>query len=159
MTIVPCELRDANGFVAQHHRHHKAVTGHRWSTAVSVSGAIVGVAIVGRPVARMTDCRSVVEALRVCTDGTHNACSALYGAVCRQQKSLGYEKAQTFILESESGVSLLAAGWKPVAFSAGGSWSRDSRLRIDSAPLIRKVRWECSCSILPKLPSRYVDGD
>ena len=111
LKIGPCELKDANNFVTENHRHHKKVTGHRWSTSVSTKDGVVGVAIIGRPVARMTDQRRIVEAVRVCTDGTPNACSALYGAVCRQQRSHGYEKAQTFILESEPGTSLRAAGW------------------------------------------------
>lgn len=127
LQVVPCELRDANDFVTRLHRHHKKATGHRWSCAVQASGETVGVAIVGRPVARMTDQRKIVEAIRVCTDGTPNACSALYGAVCRQQRAHAYEKAQTFILESEPGTSLRAAGWKPVAYSDGGTWSRPSR--------------------------------
>lgn len=153
LQVVPCELRDANEFVTRLHRHHKRATGHRWSCAVQTvpDETTVGVAIVGRPVARMTDQRRIVEAVRVCTDGTPNACSALYGAVCRQQKAHGYEKAQTFILESEPGTSLRAAGWRPVAFSDGGSWSRQTRLRADDAPLDRKVRWECRCSTLPEL--------
>ncbi len=150
LKVIPCELKNANEFVTRLHRHHKKVTGHRWSTAVEANGQVVGVAIVGRPVARMTDQRRIVEALRVCTDGTPNACSALYGAVCRQHRQLGYQKAQTFILESEPGTSLRAAGWIPVAISDGGSWSSPSRRRVDDAPLDRKVRWECPCTELPE---------
>lgn len=154
LTVVPCELADANAFVEELHRHHKKAQGHRWSTAVRTpDGTTHGVAIVGRPVARNTDQRRIVEAVRVCTDGTPNACSALYGAVCRQAKAHGYEKAQTFILESEPGTSLRAAGWKPVALTDGGTWSRPSRGRDDKAPLDRKVRWECACSTLPPIGS------
>jgi hypothetical protein len=101
----------------------------------------------------MTNQRTIVEVLRVCTDGTPNACSALYGAVCRQQRAMGYEKAQTFILASEPGTSLRAAGWRPVARSGGGSWDKPTRRRQDNAPTEPKVRWECSCSTLPDLES------
>lgn len=154
LRILHCELSEANAYVASLHRHHKPATGHRWSCAVvKPDGATAGVAIVGRPVARMTDQRMIVEVLRVCTDGTPNACSALYGATCRQQRALGYEKAQTFILASEPGTSLRAAGWRPVAKSEGGSWSRPSRGRADDAPLEEKVRWECPCSTLPDIES------
>jgi hypothetical protein len=112
LTVKPCELRDANAFVEKLHRHHKPVTGHRWSCSVwDADGCMRGVATVGRPVARLTDQRAIVEVLRVCTDGTPNACSALYGATCRQQRAMGYDKAQTFILESEPGTSLRAAAW------------------------------------------------
>lgn len=152
LQIVPCELTDANAFVATHHRHHKKVTGHRWSLAVvDKDAATRGVAIIGRPVARKTDQRTIVEVVRVATDGCPNACSALYGAACRQQKAHGYRKAITYTLTTEPGTSLRAAGWKPVAVTDGGSWDRPSRARGDHAPLIPKVRWECRCSDTPAI--------
>ncbi len=163
LSILPAELTDANAFVALHHRHHKPVTGHRWSAeVVDETGATRGVAIVGRPMARMTDQRRIVEAIRVAKDGCDNACSALYGAVCRQQRAHGYQKAITFILASEPGTSLRAAGWRPVAISAGGTWSRPSRHRENDHPLEPKVRWECACSELPAITlemSTHLKGD
>src|ERR1700682_392696 len=152
LSILPAELSDAKAFVSLHHRRHTPVTGHRWSAKVVDENATVrGVAIVGRPMARMTDQRGVVEAIRVATGGCANACSALYGAVCRQQRAHGYRKAITFILASEPGTSLRAAGWRPVARTDGGSWSRPSRHREDDHPLDPKVRWECPCSELPEM--------
>lgn len=103
---------------------------------------MVGVICVGRPVARMTDQRKVLEVTRLCTDGTKNACSKLYAAAARVGKEMGYEKIQTFILESEPGTSLIASGWIKAAESGGGSWSRPSRGRTDKAPLDRKVRYD-----------------
>lgn len=151
LSIVPVELRDANAFVTKHHRHHKAVQGHRFSIGVEdPQNVLHGVATVGRPVARMLTGKRV-EATRVCTDGTPNACSALYGAVCRIKHEMGYEVAQTYILASENGASLRAAGWKPVATSGGGSWSRVDRERTDKAPLEAKIRWECRHSALPAI--------
>lgn len=150
--IRPCELAEANEFVAVHHRHHKKVTGHRWSLAVCDQDDMIrGIAIVGRPVARKTDQRRIVEVVRVATDGTANACSALYGAACRQQRAHGYDKAITYTLTSEPGTSLRAAGWRPVAVTGGGSWDRPSRPRGDHAPLIPKVRWECQCTTTPAI--------
>src|SRR5579859_562950 len=111
MKIRPCELRDANAFVERLHRHHKKVQGHRFSIGLWDEDKLVGVAIVGRPVARMTDHTKVLEVTRLCTDGTKNACSALYSAAARVGKELGYERIQTFILESEPGTSLIATGW------------------------------------------------
>lgn len=55
LELVPITLKEANAFVEQHHRHHKAVTGHKFSIAASDSEKIVGVAIVGRPVSRYLD--------------------------------------------------------------------------------------------------------
>ncbi len=149
---MPAELKDANAFVALHHRHHKPTVGHRWSLAVEdENGDVRGIGIVGRPVARMIDQRMIVEVIRVATDGCANACSAIYGAVCRQQKAHGYDKAITYTLIDEPGTSLRAAGWKPVLVNAGGSWSVPSRPRVDKAPLVPKIRWECRCSDSPAI--------
>ena len=150
--VGPITLREANAFVTLHHRHHKASRGHRWSTGVYDTERVLhGVAICGRPVARQIDHKLVVEVVRVATDGTPNACSTLYGAACRQAKAHGYAHAMTYTLHTESGTSLLAAGWKPVAVTDGGSWSREGREREDKHPIIPKVRWECRCSHAPRL--------
>ncbi len=141
MKIRPCELKDANEFIARLHRHHKPVVGHRFSLA-AWDGELRGVAVVGRPVARMTDQRSVVEVTRLCTDGTKNACSALYAAAARAAKEIGYRLIQTFILASESGTSLKAAGWECAGPSDGGDWNRPSRGgRRTDQPMEPKVKW------------------
>ena len=129
------ELKEANDFVARLHRHHKPVTGHRFSLAcVDGGGQLRGVAIVGRPVSRRIDQRQTVEVLRLCTDGTPNACSYLYGACRRAAKALGYRRIITYILASEPGTSLRAAGWRFCRLNAGGSWNSPSRPRADAAP-------------------------
>ena len=53
--LTPLSLREANAFVDRHHRHHKAVTGHKFSIGCSQDGQLVGVAIMGRPVSRYLD--------------------------------------------------------------------------------------------------------
>jgi len=105
LSIRHIELRDANAFVAEHHRHHKPVAGHRFSIACYDDDKLVGVAIVGRPVARQLDQVNTVEVLRLCTDGTKNACSKLYGACRKAAKELGYTDIITYIHEDEPGVS------------------------------------------------------
>lgn len=142
MKIKPCELRDANTFIEKLHRHHKKVQGHRFSLALWNDEKLIGVVCVGRPVARMTDASKVLEVTRLCTDGTKNACSMLYSAAARVGKEMGYERIQTFILENEPGISLIATGWKKSLVSSGGSWDRPSRERIDKAPLDKKIRYE-----------------
>lgn len=141
--IRPCELKDANAFVARLHRHHKPVVGHRFSIGCWLQdAALVGVAIIGRPVARMTNQRQVVEVTRLCTDGTAHACSALYAAAARIAKEIGYAKIQTFILESEPGTSLKASGWAWERASAGGDWNVPSRGgRRTDQPMVPKQRW------------------
>ena len=84
--------------------------------------AVRGVAIVGRPVARMLDDGATVEILRVCTDGARNACSMLYGAARRTARSLGYTRIVTYTLPEEGGASLRAAGFR--CEGAAGDTSR-----------------------------------
>lgn len=55
LMLIPVSLAEANAFVAQHHRHHKPVTGHKFSIGCTADGQLVGVAIVGRPVSRYLD--------------------------------------------------------------------------------------------------------
>lgn len=136
------ELKAANEFVQRMHRHHKPVTGHRFSLACMEDGKLRGVAIVGRPVARMIDQHQTVEVLRCCTDGTPNACSFLYGACRRAAKALGYQRIITYVLESEPGTSLRAAGWRCCYITKGGSWDRAGRPRIDTAPTTPKKLYD-----------------
>lgn len=136
------ELKTANAFVSLHHRHHKAVTGHKFSIGCFMDKQLVGVAIVGRPIARKIDQYNTVEVLRCCTDGTKNACSMLYSACRRAAKELGYSRIITYILETESGTSLIASGWNYVYTNRGGSWNVKSRPRKDTAPTLPKKLFE-----------------
>jgi hypothetical protein len=141
MKLVHLELSDANAFVAKLHRHHKPAVGHRFSVGLEYEGTLRGCAIVGRPVARMTDQRNTVEVVRLCTDGTPNACSFLYSAAARAAQALGYKKIQTFILVSEPGTSLKATGWKQGHTTAGGEgWQSRPGRRTDQ-PTDPKVLW------------------
>lgn len=116
LTLQPVSLAEANAFVALHHRHHKPVRGHKYSLGCFREGQLVGVAITGRPVSRYLDDGLTLEVNRLCTDGTRNACSFLYGAAARAAKAMGYRKIITYILDTEDGASLRAAagparGW------------------------------------------------
>lgn len=139
---VRIRLDEANGFVAQHHRHHKPVVGHLFSLGAVLGEQLVGVAIVGRPVARLRDDGITAEVTRLCTDGTRNACSFLYGASARAAFALGFERIGTYILSSEDGTTLKAAGWRQIGQTKGGSWSRPSRGRTDKHPIQAKMLFE-----------------
>jgi len=102
LEIVPCELVEANDFVSQHHRHHRPVTGHKFSLAVSDGETVRGVAIVGRPSSRMLQDGETLEVTRVATDGAINACSALYAACWRAARAMGYRRLVTYILADNS---------------------------------------------------------
>lgn len=144
LAIIPVSFREVCAFLRQHHRHHRPPQGHKFSVAVSDGQAIVGVAVVGRPVARRLDDGFTAEVTRCCTDGsTKNAASMLYAAARRTAKAMGYRNIITYTLESEAGTSLRAAGWQRIRGTKGGSWSRRDRLREDKHPTVPKVRWEC----------------
>lgn len=136
------DLAEANAFVSQHHRHHKPVVGHLFSLGAAIGDKVVGVAIVGRPVARMRDDGLTAEVTRLCTDGTKDACSFLYGACARAAFALGFKKIGTYILASEPGKSLTAAGWRCLGKAGGGSWSVPSRPRVDKHPTQGKLLFE-----------------
>lgn len=142
LELVPISLREANAFVEQYHRHHKPVTGHKFSVAAAVSGKIVGVAIVGRPVSRYLDDGWTLEVNRLCTDGTHNACSFLYAAAWRAARNMGYKKLVTYILDTETGSSLKAAGWKCVGEAGGKRWTGVRRPEVDLYPAQMKLKFE-----------------
>lgn len=128
--IIPLELKQANAFVSEHHRHHKPCVGHKYSIGLVKQGRVVGVAIAGRPVARRLDDRKIIEVYRCCTDGTYNACSALYGACARIARNLGYQQIQTYILDTETGTSLKASGWYlSHSTDASTGWNRKKRVR------------------------------
>lgn len=141
LSLRPATLQQANSFVELLHRHHGKSTGHRFSIACYDSDKLVGVAIVGRPVARMIEQYLVCEVNRLCTDGTKNVCSFLYSACARIAREMGFAKIITYILESESGDSLKASGWICEGPAGGGNWSVPSRRRVTTAPQVKKTRW------------------
>ena len=102
---------------------------------------IVGVVILGRPVARLLQDGFTAEVTRLATlreadvdgreRGPRNACSLLYAAAWRVARALGYRRLVTYTLPEEGGASLHGAGWRCVG-EAGGGLSRDDRPRFDS---------------------------
>jgi hypothetical protein len=155
MTIRPLDLKTANMYVMQNHRHNGKVTVHRFSLGCYDDDRLCGVAIVGNPVARRLCDGLTVEVHRCCTDGTKNACSILYGRCARVAKEMGFERIITYILQSESGVTMKASGWVVEEENAGGGqkgWNVPSRPRVVESvdlfgnvtkhyPLEKKVRY------------------
>lgn len=135
-------LAAANSFVAAHHRHHKPVVGHVFSIGAVLNDALVGVAIVGRPVSRVRDNGETAEVTRLCTDGTRNAASFLLGKAVRAAFALGFRRIGTYTLKSESGASLRGAGWRLIGVRGGGKWNRKARPRSDEHPTEQKLLWE-----------------
>jgi hypothetical protein len=84
----------------------------------------------------------VLEVVRLVTDGTYNACSILYAAAARAGQAMGYERIQTYILDSETGASLRASGWICEGAAGGGQWKHtDGKPRRTDQPTEVKTRW------------------
>lgn len=161
LAVVPVSFDDACRFVAAWHRHHEPPIGHKFSIGVAAADTLVGVAIVGRPVARSLNNGHTLEVTRTATDGTPYANSMLYGACWRAAKALGYSRLITYTqpdtctdcdhqreahrpvcratdcpcteyLPGETGASLRAAGFRVIAERrARPGWNMPSRPRED----------------------------
>ena len=143
MDFQPISLKQANEFVSNHHRHNKSVVGHKFSIGLfDDENKLVGVAICGRPVARMADDGLTLEVLRVCTDGTRNANSMLYSRVKKIAQVMGYQKVLTYTLTEESGSSLRAVGAQKSGIVKPQEWSREKRKReTQNIYKKEKIRW------------------
>lgn len=144
LELTPVSFRDACTFVAQHHRHHRPPRGHKFSIGIGQGGQLVGVAMVGRPVARLFDDGWTLEVNRTATDGTKNANSMLYGAAWRAAKALGYRRLITYTQGEETGASLRAAGWRIIAErKPRRPWDAPSRPREDRGTnYVQRLLWE-----------------
>ena len=155
MWAVPLELREANAYVEMNHRHHAPVHRDKYRIGCADENGLHGVIQIGRPVSRMLDDGMTLEVVRCCTDGTRNVCSFLYARAARVARELGYRRMITYILDSESGRSLLACGWHKEADNiGGGEWDRPGRPRAlwkkadqgglkKKYPTETKQRWGC----------------
>lgn len=141
LKAIPLELKEANAFVDEFHRHHDPVVRDKYRIGCEKDGVLVGCVQVGRPVARALCDGWTLEVVRLCTTGEKNVCSFLYSAAARVAKELGYKKIITYILDSEEGSSLKASGWEHEANIRGHSWNTKSRPRKTTAPTCDKQRW------------------
>lgn len=149
LVTVPMELREANEFVASHHRHNKPTVGHRFSIGASDGVELWGVAIIGRPIARLLQDGFTAEVLRCCVrDGSpKGTCGHLYAAAWRAWKAMGGRRLITYTLQAESGASLRGAGWKVLATRDGNDPARwQSRTGRKWQPVVGqpKLLWEAA---------------
>jgi hypothetical protein len=146
LKIVPLYHNEANAMVAAHHRHHKPIQSARFSIGASKEGKLVGAAICARPACRSLDDKTTIEVCRLVTDGTDNACSMLYSACAQIARIMGYERIQTYLLMSESGISLKATGWVLEEINCGGTpqgkrTNRPNGHEITPITFEKKQRW------------------
>jgi hypothetical protein len=133
LELVPVELKAANAFILKHHRHHGRIPWHRFSIGAKRvdTGELVGVCVVGRPLSSTVDDQTTVEVTRLCSDGTPNVCSFLYGHAARAAFARGFKRIQTYIMRTESGASLRVSGWLFDRMSHHSRWDH----RPKSKPL------------------------
>jgi hypothetical protein len=137
------EFAEAAAFVSLHHRHHTPPVGHLFSIGAYRIGELVGVVIVGRPVARGRDDGQTAEVTRLCVrDGERNAASFLLGKAAKAALAMGFRRIGTYTLARESGASLRAAGWVAISEVKGRSWDTPSRRRTDKHPTEDKTLWQ-----------------
>ena len=140
MDIRPITFKQACDFIDRNHRHHKSTVGCKFCVGLFDGSVLVGVAVCGRPVSRYYDDGLTCEVNRLCTDGTYNACSMLYGACCRIAKEMGYQKIITYTLASEDGSSLKASNFICEGQAGGTHWT-GARNKGQDIPFEIKKRW------------------
>ena len=150
LTAVPMTRDEAQAFIASFHRHNRPPIGGLFQVGASDGDRLVGVAMAGRPVARGLQDSTTIEVIRCCVvdDAPKGTPSFLYNSLWRAARALGWRRAVTYTLASESGASLRGAGWKVIAELRGrdpDQIARQSRAR-DWQPIYgqQKLRWEIS---------------
>ena len=144
LTVTPTTLKQAQQFIAAHHRHHQPPHGHKFAVSVvdSATGQMVGVAVAGLPVARNNDDGRTLEITRVCVlDGVPNGCSKMIGALRKAGAALGFRRFISYTLDTEPGTSYRAAGFRCDRVTSGDTWDRPGRKREIKSPTGPKKRW------------------
>lgn len=151
LEVVPLTLRSANDFVAEHHRHNgrTARNGGKWAIGVSDGEQLWGVAIVGNPLSATYMDGFTAEVLRVCTrpDAPMGCCSKLYSRCWQLWRMMGGRLLITYTLQTESGASVIGAGWKKLGEckATPKGWKKDDHLNDARTwePVMgqKKFRW------------------
>lgn len=146
--VRPVTLKEANRVIAAWHSHHCPVRGHKFSIC-AWTHELVGVIIVGRPVAQALDDGLTFEVTRLCTAGYPNAASRLLGAAWRASRAMGVRRLVSYTRADEAGTSYRAAGWREVAAVDGRPWTGGNKserwlpgLYQATTEVVDRVRWE-----------------
>lgn len=121
--LIPVTLRQANDFVAEHHKNFRPISQDRFSIGCAADGKLVGVIVVGRPRNPELNDGQTLTVLHICATGGRMACGMLYGAAARAAKALGYWRITAFLPVNRSSSALRAAGWRcmgPMENKKGG---------------------------------------
>lgn len=144
LKVIPIHInRQAAPFIKKYHRHNLPSVGGKFAIGCMKDGVLVGVAVCGRPISRKLDNGKTCEILRVCTDGTDHVPSFLYAKCRKIAYAMGYEKVITYTLQSESGISLKAAGAMQEKLFEGKQWTEHPNVKRNKHPVHEesKIRW------------------
>jgi hypothetical protein len=147
LVLRPISRVDARRFIKSHHAHCATPVTWRFQTSVWNGGTLMGVAVVGNPVAPGLNGRGIVEVNRLCVRRDTaaalrwNAASMLYGWCGREAARQGWRKIITYTRIDEPGTSLRASGWSPEARVRGRGWHSNRRARSNTNAWIDKTRW------------------
>jgi hypothetical protein len=163
LDLRPVSFAAARAFVDRHHAHCGGPAAWRFGAAVWNGWTLLGVVMVGNPVARAYATQRMVEVNRLCVRRDlppslrWNACSMLYGWAAREAEQRGFVKIITYTREDEDGASLRAAGWTKETRVRGRGWHSAARNRRDDNAWIDKDRWSRTLRSPPAARPRGVD--
>ena len=147
LDLRPIVFSAARAFVARYHDHCRAPVAWRFGMSVFNGYVMVGVVMVGNPVARALNGRGILEVNRRCIRRdlpralAWNAASKLYGWAAREACQRGWSKIITYTRTDEDGTSVAAAGWEQEAVTRGRGWHSKQRPRSNTNAFIDKIRW------------------
>jgi hypothetical protein len=141
MRIAPITVKQAQAVVLKVHRHLKRVQGGLFAVAIADGDDTIGVGLAANPARVWQGTGRFVIARVAVMEGHQNACSMIYGALCRAGKALGYKEAWTYTLPHELGTSLRAAGFKEMGMTKAEEHDRPSRPRKPAVNAGPKKRW------------------
>lgn len=147
LQIRPVPIPLARTFVARHHAHCGPPTVTRYAFGAYNAGLLLGVAMVGNPVAPALNDRGILEVNRLCIRRdvarvlAWNACSALYARCAQETERRGFGHIITYTRQDEHGTRLVAAGWTREAVVRGRGWHSARRPRGNGNAFVDKTRW------------------
>lgn len=162
----PVTRTDAQAAVRNWHSHHKPHLGELWAVGAFVDGEMVGVVVVGRPVAPVLQAQGCLEVTRLAVNGYRNAASRLLGAAWGAAKAMGCRRLISYTRIDEEGTCYHAAGWRQTATVKGRGWTSGNKsdrwlpgFYQPTTEIIDRVRWEIGPDALPALnnPGRRLE--
>lgn len=162
IVIAPTTRDEANACVELWHSHNDPVRSHRFACAALVAGAVVGVVIVGNPIAaEFQKVATIFEVLRLADQAGAplHVASRLLGAARRAALEMGYRRGVSYTRIDEPGTCYRASGWWPTARVEGREWNTGNKatrwlpgIAPQTHEVVDRVRWETGPDAAPELP-------